>query len=133
MGKGRLISMPSKAEYLKAWHLRHKGASAFYTQRRRVLHPSHINWERMMSRCYNRNNHEYRPYGGRGIEVYFPWHEFATYESEWGFSKPIGRYTVDRINNDGNYGPGNVRWLTFAEQNYRKRGTKICRNGFTPR
>lgn len=74
-------------------------------------------WRSMMSRCSDKNNREYKNYGGRGISVCDSWKQ-----SHYNFLDDIGYppsklYSVDRIDNNGNYEPGNVRWATQSEQN----------------
>jgi len=71
-------------------------------------------WEQMFQRCENSRNDRYRHYGGRGIRVCEQWRDYAAFFSDVG-PCPDG-YSLDRINNDGNYEPGNVRWATWAEQ-----------------
>lgn len=75
----------------------------------------------MRQRCYNPNQKHYNRYGGRGITVCDEW--LNSYESfyKWaidnGYSEGL---TIDRINNDGNYEPGNCRWTTQKIQNQNK-------------
>jgi hypothetical protein len=71
-------------------------------------------WQGMLSRCEDLKDRSYPRYGGRGISVCERWHEFANFYADMG-DKPSGK-TLDRINNDGNYEPGNCRWATPAEQ-----------------
>jgi hypothetical protein len=71
-------------------------------------------WQSMMQRCYNPNNHAYKDYGGRGIEVCKRWHEVTGFFSYVG-NAPRGK-SLDRIDNDGNYEPDNVRWATTKQQ-----------------
>jgi hypothetical protein len=65
------------------------------------------------SRCNNANHHAYRKYGGRGISFCFD--TFAEFLLAVG-RRPSKEYTLDRINNDGNYEKGNVRWATKQQQ-----------------
>lgn len=72
-------------------------------------------WTAMKSRCYNQNDHHYKNYGGRGIGVCDRWrYSFVNFFQDVGEIRE--GYSIDRINNDGNYEPGNVRWATPSEQ-----------------
>lgn len=75
-------------------------------------------WRTMIRRCENPKVDEYLFYGGRGITVCPEWHDVAEFitwiEANLG-PRPVGM-TLDRIDNDGNYEPGNVKWSTTAEQ-----------------
>lgn len=79
------------------------------------FHPRYKAWQQMNSRCANPNHPDYPRYGGRGIRVCPQWHSsFWTYVNDTG-AQPLG-LTLDRIDNDGHYEPGNVRWATPLEQ-----------------
>ena len=81
-------------------------------------------WRAMRERCKNPNNKAYKNYGGRGISVCDEWDKsFQTYFDYVSKLDHFGEegYTLDRINNDGNYEPGNVRWATKSEQERNKR------------
>jgi hypothetical protein len=79
-------------------------------------------WHSMIQRCENKNDKGYKNYGGRNIKVHPPWHNFVNFLADNGF-KPSSKHSLDRINNDGNYEPGNVRWATPKEQAINKRTT----------
>lgn len=81
--------------------------------------PVYAVWKTMRDRCRNPNNKDYRHYGGRGIKVCAAWSRFERFYADMG-APPPGR-TLDRIDPDGNYEPGNCRWATWREQNLNKR------------
>ena len=76
-------------------------------------------WRNMFSRCTNSNHDSYPDYGGRGIQVCERWRKFENFFADMG-DVPEG-LTIDRIEVDGNYEPGNCRWATWSEQNLNKR------------
>lgn len=72
-------------------------------------------WESIKQRCFNPNNPSYKNYGGRGITMCDEWAvSFEAFFAAVG-EAPAGM-TLDRIDNDGNYEPGNVHWATPVEQ-----------------
>jgi hypothetical protein len=68
----------------------------------------------MMNRCTNPKRKDFKYYGARGISVCERWHSFDHFLADMG-ERPIG-LELDRIDNDGNYEPGNCRWTTRSEQ-----------------
>lgn len=76
-------------------------------------------WHSMIDRCTNEDHVGYHRYGKRGIRVCDEWMADDGFEKflESVGPRPSSDYSLDRINNDGNYEPGNVRWATTAEQN----------------
>lgn len=78
-------------------------------------------WAGMTSRCTNKNERTYKHYGDRGITVCKRWREsFPAFLKDMG-RKPSPELSLDRIDNDGNYEPGNCRWATAKQQANNKR------------
>lgn len=74
-------------------------------------------WQYMKTRCYNKNRLDYKNYGGRGIKVCPEWKDnFDQFLADVGYA-PGPEYSLDRIDCDKNYQPGNVRWATREIQN----------------
>jgi hypothetical protein len=95
-----------KACHNKAAATRHGGSTT----------PEYLIWGTMIQRCTNPNVRRWVDYGGRGIQVCDRWrNSFEAFFQDLG-PRPSPEYSIDRIDNDGNYEPGNVRWATAEEQ-----------------
>lgn len=88
----------------------------------RIGDPTFSSWTAMKSRCRNPKMKAYLQYGGRGITIAPPWLDFLTFLADMG-PRPEGK-TLDRIDTNGNYEPGNCRWATPAEQARNRRNTR---------
>jgi hypothetical protein len=74
----------------------------------------------MKDRCNNPKAAQYQYYGGRGIRVCERWNVFENFLADMG-PRPSPSHSIDRINNDGNYEPGNCRWATMSTQRLNQR------------
>jgi hypothetical protein len=79
----------------------------------------------MKNRCLSVNNKAYKNYGGRGIKICDRWlNSFENFLEDIG-RRPSKKYSLDRINNDGNYEPSNCKWSTKIEQIMNRRVSVI--------
>lgn len=89
----------------------------------------YVTWKNMMSRCTNPKDRGYKNYGGRGITVCEEWLNITNFIT-WCESTYIEGMWLDRIDNDGNYSPDNVRWTDASTQALNKRMQKSNTSGF---
>ena len=85
--------------------------------------PEHRSWKAMLNRCRNANSPGYYKHGGRGIQVCDRWVIFTNFLDDMG--PRVEGTTLDRINNEGNYEPGNCRWATPKQQNENTRQNRF--------
>lgn len=98
----------------------------------RTTHPLYPVYASMKDRCMNPNNSHYASYGGRDIKVTERWlgaYGFTNFTEDMG-ERPQG-YSIDRIDNDGNYEPSNCRWADNSLQAYNKRISPRNKSGIT--
>lgn len=85
-------------------------------------------WKNIKTRCLNKHNKDYTRYGERGIKIYYEWENNFKLFEQWIIKnlghKPEITYKLDRINNNGNYEPGNLRWVS-NKHNCRNKSNNI--------
>ena len=84
----------------------------------------HRIWVAMRGRCSNPKNRRFKYYGGRGIKVCKRWNKFSLFFKDMG-KRPGKGFSIERINNDGNYSPGNCKWGSAKEQSRNRRTVKM--------
>lgn len=83
--------------------------------------PEHKVWKGIIKRCTNPNSQDFAEYGARGITICPEWrNDFARFFAHIG-PRPSPSHSIDRIDNNRGYEPGNVRWSTPAEQSNNRR------------
>ena len=96
-------------------------------------HPLYNKWYDIKRRCYDKRREDYSYYGGRGITMCDEWRNdvkaFYDYVIKLSHYDELGM-TLDRINNDGNYEPGNLRWTTRRVQTINRGKQKSNTSGF---
>jgi len=91
--------------------------------------PEFKSWEGARRRCENPNDKDYPRYGGRGIRFSHSWRRFEDFYCAMG-PRPGPGYSLDRIDTNGNYEPGNCRWATAVQQqNNRRNNVKMIFEG----
>lgn len=83
---------------------------------------TYTTWAQMKSRCMNPKHRSYPGYGGRGITVCARWMMFESFLEDMG-EKPKGKYSIDRVDNNGGYCKENCRWTDSVTQNNNRRNT----------
>jgi len=93
----------------------------------------HNTWAKIKQRCYNPNSEFYNDYGGRGITVAPQWvNNFEQFLEDVGPAPEGDNVSIDRIDTNGNYEPGNVRWVcSYRIQAITRRKRKDNKSGHT--
>lgn len=87
----------------------------------------YIAWFSMKQRCYTQSRRDYSRYGGRGIKVCEEWRNSFTTFLDYVGKAPSDEYTLDRIDCNGDYEPGNVRWATqITQQNNKSSNRRLA-------
>lgn len=119
-----------KKKYARRWYLEHRQERIASQKRRAVEHPLYDIWSKLKSRCLNLNHMKYPRYGGRGITICKEWLDFKIFES-WALSRDWQKgLTIDRIDNDGNYEPGNCWFLPKSIHTSKSNHRCFIRKGF---
>jgi len=96
-----------------------------YEKHNMTKHYLHTTWANIKNRTLNKNNNRFKLYGGRGIKLQANWETsfvaFKDYILTNLGDRPSPKYSLDRIDNDGDYCEGNLRWSTQTEQLHNKR------------
>ena len=85
---------------------------------RKIFTKAWYAWSAMKQRCLNPNHKYYHRYGGRGITICDRWHDFVNFLDDMG--EPEDDLTLERIDNDDGYHPGNCEWMPWEHQHNNK-------------
>jgi hypothetical protein len=112
------------------WCRERAGATLAANNKKRATHAKcgtylYSLWRNILTRCFDTNRKDYKDWGGRGITVHAEWlddpRKFFVYIETVLGDRPTNKHLLDRIDNDGNYEPGNLRWASPAVSALNKR------------
>lgn len=103
------MTASSRNELMELWYF------AMPDMKRTSANYLYTAWLGMVRRCTKPSHPAWKDYGGRGIAVCDRWMDFSHFVQDMG-ERPTDRHTLDRVDNDKSYSPGNCRWATMSEQ-----------------
>lgn len=121
------LDAPSRAHVRRDYILVASAGRSNYERHGMTDTPTHKIWRGLFTRCENPNHRTYKYYGARGIRVCQRWRSFSNFYADMG-ERPPG-LTLDRIDADGDYSPGNCRWATPQTQNANRRSSRLFTHG----
>lgn len=101
--------------------MKHKDRTRDYTA------PEYAAWASMKSRCSDSKVQCWDHYGGRGIKVCDEWRTYEQFLADMG-RRPSPKHSLERVDNDGDYAPGNCRWANRIEQARNKRSNRLLKH-----
>lgn len=117
------LELPPRKPNPNASGNRNKGSSHNRFTHGMTRTRTYKSWSGMKRRCFNPDSDDYKNYGARGITVCERWMDFAKFYEDMG-ECPKGM-TIDRVDTDGDYEPGNCRWADKATQSRNRRSVKL--------
>lgn len=120
-----------RVEDLHGWRARREEAKRQRIEPARARAKAYKAWAAAKRRCFNPQSRQFHRYGGRGITMCRQWREnFEAFLYDMGPCPP--GLTLDRIDNDGHYEPGNCRWTTWAVNRANRNGSRHAQSDAAP-
>jgi hypothetical protein len=82
-------------------------------------------WKALRKRCCNKNNNDYKYYGGKGVSVYKEWDDYQVFKKYCLDNGWRPELEIDRIDNNGNYEPGNCRFVSHKKNSQTRSTSKL--------